>query len=382
MGGKQFLATVAREGGLQGPSRATSRPQQRSELEQSPEPSLPSLWHPPPLQHPEPSSPFSQRARAQHRFPAPSRCPRAPRPADTGVSHSPQSADEAIDGALGVQGDDVPDVQETGHLIHGCPGPGPAPFLPKSPSRAEIPHGERGCGKPCWGVTPAGSGGSGTAATAPHNFTCAERGGSPGSREEEEEEEEGRWGDENQLEVCMRSVRLSVAPSLPSSLPAANGERSGSPAPTSMQIVLAWEGNRSCRGEGGAQKEAPPSAPRLPPRGAGGAAYPGPLRRPRLGTRTRPEPSPLPGLPPSRAAPGCRVPAPQAGQSPVAAPSGSLQLAGKALGARGGSPQPHLPSSSKSKWLTQPGCVRSPCTFLRWQGEPEAPCSPNQPLSH
>lgn len=34
--------------------------------------------------------------------------------------HSPQGADETVDGALGVQGHDVPDVQEAGHLRHGA----------------------------------------------------------------------------------------------------------------------------------------------------------------------------------------------------------------------------------------------------------------------
>lgn len=33
-------------------------------------------------------------------------------------SHSPQGADEAIDRPFGVQGDNVPNVQEAGHLIH------------------------------------------------------------------------------------------------------------------------------------------------------------------------------------------------------------------------------------------------------------------------
>lgn len=52
--------------------------------------------------------------------------PTRPLPARTPLNsaHSPQSADEAIDGTLGVQGDDVPDVEETGHLAHGCGPPG------------------------------------------------------------------------------------------------------------------------------------------------------------------------------------------------------------------------------------------------------------------
>lgn len=53
--------------------------------------------------------------------------PRRPLPAPApppNPAHSPQSADEAIDGALGVQGDDVPDVEKAGHLAHDCGPPG------------------------------------------------------------------------------------------------------------------------------------------------------------------------------------------------------------------------------------------------------------------
>lgn len=66
------------------------------------------------------------------------------------------------------------------------------------PSHLPVPKsrmGERGCSKPSWGVTPARQRRERDGSDSPANFTCAERGGSPGSREEEEEEEEGRWGE-------------------------------------------------------------------------------------------------------------------------------------------------------------------------------------------
>lgn len=42
---------------------------------------------------------------------------RRPLPVPPPAPHSPQGADEAVDGALGVEGHDVPDVQKAGHFL-------------------------------------------------------------------------------------------------------------------------------------------------------------------------------------------------------------------------------------------------------------------------
>lgn len=120
-------------------------------------------------------------------------------------AHSPQSADETIDGALGVQGDDVPDVQETRHLIHGCPRVGTASLLPDVTSPGtNAPWSKRGSGS-CPGALPAR-----LSPSAPRPFPASSGGerdalaqllhvprrtgarGAGQRREEEEEEECGR----------------------------------------------------------------------------------------------------------------------------------------------------------------------------------------------
>lgn len=81
------------------------------------------------------------------------------------LSHSPQSADEAIDGALGVQGHNVPDVKKAGHLIHGFGPPGlEAARSPRSVLPGSV-HRTKACWAK-WGAAPPRSPATQTIGTA------------------------------------------------------------------------------------------------------------------------------------------------------------------------------------------------------------------------
>lgn len=99
----------------------------------------------------------------------------------------------------------------------------------------------------------------------------------------------------------MSSVRLSVSPSLPSFLPAANGGRAGSLARKSMQIFFGLGGEPEPPRGGG---ECPKRGPTL--------LYPPPALG--VGGGTPLSPGPTGGIsPPPPPPPGCSVPAPQDG---------------------------------------------------------------------
>lgn len=90
----------------------------------------------------------------------------------------------------------------------------------------------------------------------------------------------------------MSSVRLSVSPSLPSFLPAANGGRAGSLARKSMQIFFGLGGEpEPPRGGGECPKRGPTLLYPPPALGVGGARHC--PRAPRVGSRP---PPPSPGV--------------------------------------------------------------------------------------